>query len=101
MSEDYNDIFGRTANPIWMNQFGHLLQQGARGRIRKGASDKITDDEAHLNRSSILLESDEYGCAPHEIIVKFITDRQNPTFDLRPYKHSGHPRLGLGIMGSQ
>lgn len=85
------DIFGRIGEPLWVNQFGHLLQQGARGRNRLGSADKLTEDEVRLNRAAILLSRPDGGCAQHEIIVRFTTNRQNPTFDLRPYKHSGHP----------
>lgn len=93
MSEgQYEDIFGRTAKPIWVNKFGIILRQGTMGRLRTTGADsnRITEEEGQFNRSRIILEQDNGPCDKYEIIIKFIVKLDEP-FDLRPYKNAGHP----------
>lgn len=84
-------------DPLWLNEFGHLLKQGELGTARKNSRGlcKLNDLEQHLNTSRILLNDYEHGCLRPERIVKFMTNGNDTPypkkFDLRPYKDKGHP----------
>lgn len=79
-------------DPLWLNAFGHILKQGYIGSTRN-PRDACHIDEAKqaVNKARILLNDAEHGCLKSERIVQFITNRQNPKFDLRPYKNAGNP----------
>ena len=87
-------------DPLWLNEFGHILKQGELGSARSSAVRgngvcKLNENEKHLNSSRVLLTDPDHGCLKAERIVTFKVDgrgKEAPkTFDLRPYKDKGHP----------